>query len=283
MHTYIHACMHAHIYVYTYMYIHIIAEWNAIDSLLGRPCLVDRFTDAVFDLISLLEIDYNNLFRCQCEGEIIDLERLIMTYDNSCKLFEYILNRWPAMANNLDCVIDPLHHSGHVNCSPLYHSKKNLATKHMNSSLVEQKNKFIQHLASSVAHMGQIRVMVYIRYAPSCFRAHFLIYAFQYIHVYTHICAYIHTHIRACIHANAGIHKYALHTYTHTYIYTYTYTHTYIYITYTYTHTYIYNTCKHSCMLARIHANASTHACTYIYTHKYTQIQICILAGIIWP
>ena len=173
---YIYTCIHSvliHIYIYISMqsqkhtyghtYLHTRAEWEAINGLLGRPCLVDRFTDAVFDLITLLDIDYKMLFTCQCKGDYLDPDHLIITYDNSCKLFEYILNRWPAMANHVDCVIDPLHQSGHVKCTPLYHSKKNLATKHMNSSLVEQKNKFIQHLASTVAHMGQIRVMVYIR------------------------------------------------------------------------------------------------------------------------
>ena len=77
----------------------------------------------------------------------------------------YILNRWPDFVQHADTVIDALHHSGHVNCSPLFHSKKNLTTKHMNSSLNEQKNKCIKKLAASVAHMGQPRVMVYLRYA----------------------------------------------------------------------------------------------------------------------
>lgn len=127
---------------------------------------MDRFTDAVFDFISLLDIDYNKLFACQCGGHIRDPNHIVFTYDNSCKLLEWILNRWPAFAQNVDPVIDTLHHSGHSDCSPLYHSKANMTSKSLNSSLNEQKNRHIKRLATTVAHMGQVRVMVYLRSVP---------------------------------------------------------------------------------------------------------------------
>ena len=143
------------------------ADWEAIEGLLARSSLVDRFTDAVFDYVCLLDLDYKKLFRCQCSDNIRDPDHMLFTYDNSCKLLEWILNRWPEFAENVEPVIDALHHSGHVNCSPFYHSKKNMITKTLNSALNEQKNRHIQRLASTVAHMGQIRVMVYLR-SVSC-------------------------------------------------------------------------------------------------------------------
>ena len=68
------------------------------------------------------------------------------------------------MAENVLCIIDALHHSGHTNCSPEYNHKLNLATQKVNALLNEQKNRIINYMKTSAAFMGQIRVMVYCRY-----------------------------------------------------------------------------------------------------------------------
>ena len=53
------------------------ADWEAIDGLLARSSLVDRFTDAVFNYVCLLDLDYKKLFRCQCSDNIQDPDHML--------------------------------------------------------------------------------------------------------------------------------------------------------------------------------------------------------------
>jgi hypothetical protein len=128
------------------------------------PSLSDRFTEGVFDYISLLDLDYGSIFMCECGDKCQDFDNVSIIYDNSCKLLRSLMLRYPALGESIMCVIDALHQSGHVDCSPLFNHKLSVAVQKFNAALNEQKNRILNYTKTSAAHMGQIRVMVYIRY-----------------------------------------------------------------------------------------------------------------------
>ena len=72
--------------------------------------------------------------------------------------------RVPALAGHIDPFIDAFHHDGHSNCSPQYNHKRSLALTSINAALNEQKNRLMRYMETSVAFMGQVRAMVYMRY-----------------------------------------------------------------------------------------------------------------------
>jgi hypothetical protein len=82
----------------------------------------------------------------------------------SAHRLEYMLLRFPALAQRIHGAIDAMHASGHKHCSPLYNHKFNVLTCHVNAVLNEQRNRLINYMKSSAAKMGQVRAMVYIRY-----------------------------------------------------------------------------------------------------------------------
>ena len=53
---------------------------------------------------------------------------------------------------------------GHKHCSPLFSTKLNVATKHLNAALNEQKNRIINYMKATVSQMAQVRMVVYVRY-----------------------------------------------------------------------------------------------------------------------
>jgi len=137
-------------------------------DLIDRPFMEVVFLESVFDLITLLEIDYVDAFSCDCdcEGEAdkcLDRNTLTAVYDNCCKFLQSLMLRYPPMAEHYQFIIDNIHHSGHSNCSPLYNHKMSLAVKFVNASLNEQKNKLLRYMETSLAFMGQIRGCVYVR------------------------------------------------------------------------------------------------------------------------
>ena len=137
-------------------------------DLIDRPFMEVVFLESVFDLITLLEIDYVDAFSCDCdcEGEAdkcLDRNTLTAVYDNCCKFLQSLMLRYPPMAGHYQFIIDNIHHSGHSNCSPLYNHKMSLAVKFVNASLNEQKNKLLRYMETSLAFMGQIRGCVYVR------------------------------------------------------------------------------------------------------------------------
>lgn len=117
-------------------------------EFLNRPSLPNIWTDSIFEYMSLLDIDYTASFQCQCctvrvrenSAELVsdDPHQLHVVYDNSCKLLDFILLRSPGIAQSILPVIDALHYSGHVNCSPYFNHKLNLATRNLNAALNEQ-------------------------------------------------------------------------------------------------------------------------------------------------
>ena len=127
---------------------HVHAFSDILLEFLEKPSLPNIWTDAIFEFMSLIDIDYTDLFQCQCctvqvrdDSAELDFDHphhVHVVYDNSCKLLDFILLRCPALAQSLMPVIDALHYSGHSNCSPLFNQKLNLATRSLNAALNEQ-------------------------------------------------------------------------------------------------------------------------------------------------
>lgn len=68
------------------------------------------------------------------------------------------------MAKKFSLVVDAMHWGGHKDCSPLFNKKFVLALKRINSSMVEQKNRRINFMKTSVGFMSQPRGLVLVRY-----------------------------------------------------------------------------------------------------------------------
>jgi len=127
---------------------HVHAFSDILLEFLQKPSLPNIWTDAIFEFMSLIDIDYTDLFQCQCctvqgcedavELDSDDPHHVHVVYDNSCKLLDFMLLRCPALAKSILPVIDSLHYSGHSNCSPLFNQKLMLATRSLNAALNEQ-------------------------------------------------------------------------------------------------------------------------------------------------
>ena len=143
-----------------------IQSSRKIIFLLKRPSLSNDFVDAVFDYIALCDLDYHDLFQCQCSklGRCQDFSRLSVGYDNSCNVILSILLRFPAILKRDNFIIDPLHFASHVNCSPGFNGKVHDWVRSVNSAINEQKNRFTNRARTSMSGMGQIRALLLMRY-----------------------------------------------------------------------------------------------------------------------
>jgi hypothetical protein len=143
-----------------------IGSSRSIISLLKRPSLSNDFVDAVFDYIALCDLDYHDLFQCQCSkmGRCTDFSRLSIGYDNSCNVILSILLRFPSILQRDNYVIDPLHFASHQNCSPGFNGKSLDWVRSVNSAINEQKNRFTNRARTSMSGMGQIRALLLMRY-----------------------------------------------------------------------------------------------------------------------
>ena len=70
----------------------------------------------------------------------------IVVYDNACNLSEYCLNRDPFFFSDTLFLVDALHFSNHVNCSPVYYVKQYRSMVGVSSVMHEQKNSLLHHL-----------------------------------------------------------------------------------------------------------------------------------------
>ena len=64
------------------------------------------------------------------------------SYDNACHLLDYCLARDPHLLRVVQLYVDKFHHKGHKSCSPFMSHAQDPATKYMNSSSMEQGNRY---------------------------------------------------------------------------------------------------------------------------------------------
>lgn len=139
------------------------AAERAYLTILDRPFMKSYFLAAVFDMITLLQIDYHSSMRCEC-GKYTNDENMMVIYDNACKVLQSMMLRCPQLARYINLFIDTMHYAGHEQCSPLFNQKGMLAVTFINAEINEQKNKLLRHVQTSMSFLGQIRGLVYIRY-----------------------------------------------------------------------------------------------------------------------
>lgn len=144
----------------------LVDEARKLVILLQRPSLANDFINSVFDYITLLHLDYDDLFKCQCPtlGRCSDFTRLKVVYDNACNLLHSILLRYPALLQRDGYIIDPLHFHSHKSCSQAYNGKLHLCLKGLNTSINEQKNRFTNRARTSLSGMGQVRACIIMRH-----------------------------------------------------------------------------------------------------------------------
>lgn len=79
----------------------------------------------------------------------------VVMYDNGCRLHEYILNRFPTAAKNMQFLIDSLHWMNHTSCAEVYNPdnyREQLGN--MSSVLCEQKNSILHRLKNTAPHLN---------------------------------------------------------------------------------------------------------------------------------
>ncbi|KAK9815036.1 hypothetical protein WJX73_005693 [Symbiochloris irregularis] len=86
--------------------------------------------------------------------------------DNGCNMHSFKLNREPERYRLTQITIDELHYVGHDNCCPAYNTGE--YKEITNSSLPEQKNRWIARLSNQVSYMKQFTFMYYMRYYILC-------------------------------------------------------------------------------------------------------------------
>lgn len=144
---------------------------DKISDILDTSHVQDVFTDALFDYLTLLDIDYDQTFMCKCDsaggdsagGPRLDSDGVTLIYDNACNLLHSILKRMPSMLEHYKFFVDSLHWAGHKHCSPYFNKAMSVALSGINSQLCEQRNRVINYLKTSAAFMSQPRGLVWVR------------------------------------------------------------------------------------------------------------------------
>lgn len=136
---------------------------DEISDILDKSHVQDVFTDALFDYLNLLDIDYHLAFLCKCVGARLGSDGITLLYDNACNLLHSILKRMPSMLLYYKLFVDSLHWAGHKDCSPYFNKAMSVALKGINSQLCEQRNRAINNMKTSAAFMSQPRGLVIVR------------------------------------------------------------------------------------------------------------------------
>ena len=103
--------------------------------------LYKAFIDAVFDFITLQDINYDSALGCACVRSGTQRGPDVVVYDNACHTLDYVLAREPHLVNSFQFFVDKFHHKGHTACSPYMSHRSDPATAFMNSSVMEQGNR----------------------------------------------------------------------------------------------------------------------------------------------
>lgn len=144
---------------------------DEISDILGKSHIQDVFTDALFDYLTLLDIDYDQAFLCKCQcvaatdasSRGLGSDGITLIYDNACNLLHSILKRMPSMLRYYKLFVDSLHWAGHKDCSPYFNKAMSVALKGINSQLCEQRNRAINNMKTSAGFMSQPRGLVMVR------------------------------------------------------------------------------------------------------------------------
>ena len=86
-------------------------------------------------------------------------------YDNSCKLYQYVLNHQPSHFQKTNFFVDQFHWRGHVGCSSGYsldkYTTSDIAT--INSQVNEQANAGLQQIKGQIAYIKPENFMFHVK------------------------------------------------------------------------------------------------------------------------
>lgn len=153
------------------MHLQLQSLRDEISEILDKSRVQDVFTDALFDYLTLLKIDFNKTYMCKCDsaggdsagGPRLGSDGVTLIYDNACNLLHSIVKRMPSMLEHYKFFVDSLHWAGHKDCSSYFNKATSVALSGINSQLCEQRNRVINNLKTSAAFMSQTRGLVLVR------------------------------------------------------------------------------------------------------------------------
>jgi len=128
------------------------------------------FSRAVHGYVTLLDRDWDNLFKCRCVFQ--DNTKGSLVYDNACNAVCFILNRDPSFFKKWSVNCDDFHHGGgstakgHVNCGPstkMYNAGTHTPETYF-GNMIEQKNSRVKALRDLVCCENQVWMMSTFRY-----------------------------------------------------------------------------------------------------------------------
>jgi hypothetical protein len=129
-----------------------------------------KFSHAVHGYITLLQMDWNDMFKCRCEFE--DEKKGTVVYDNACNTVVFAQNRDAKVFDKYAFQCDNFHHKhgstgkGHRNCGP----GTNMVNagihnpEHYHGNMIEPKNSRVRTLEALVSNESQPRMMNTFRY-----------------------------------------------------------------------------------------------------------------------
>jgi CxC4 like cysteine cluster associated with KDZ transposases len=92
----------------------------------------------------------------------------IVMYDNSCKLHDYMLNRFPNACTDMVFMIDKLHIKNHDNCAPTYSAfAYDSLLCGISTVLAEQRNSTLARLKRTAPHMTFRMFVALLRFATA--------------------------------------------------------------------------------------------------------------------
>jgi hypothetical protein len=139
-------------------------DYNHLKDFFQKKSSYNLFLDACFDWKTLLQVDLEAIFACECH--VLNKLLKILLYDNGCNLEEAICNRDATLLRELIIKIDEFHFSknkgGHKCCSPYFCSSSSASLADANTSYMEQTNSVLVHAKTIAPFLSQPRFIVYL-------------------------------------------------------------------------------------------------------------------------
>ena len=143
---------------------------TSVSSSEHLKSLKTAFSHAVHGYITLLNIDWNDMYRCRCDFSHDSKAGIV--YDNACNLTNFVLFREPNFLNTYSMHCDPFHHEhgssgkGHTNCGPGTNviNAGSFKPELVSANLIEQKNSRLRSIEALVSSECQPRMLNTTRY-----------------------------------------------------------------------------------------------------------------------
>jgi hypothetical protein len=133
---------------------------DTLQEFLSKHSTYKLFMQACFDWKTLLQVDAQTVFACQCIPSNTHIRKWL--YDNGCNTEQSACLRDATMLQNNIIKVDEWHHRSHKDCSPLCGSGSDPCLVTINSSYIEQVNSIIGNAHTSAPHFSQEKWIEYL-------------------------------------------------------------------------------------------------------------------------